>query len=52
MQPLYIGISAFTVAACEAAFYWPGMRPADCLSFYAAPFSSVKVDSTFYLKPS
>src|SRR6266849_4078044 len=52
MSSLYIGTSAFTAAGWEGAFYPPGMKPADYLSFYATRFNSVEVDSTFYRIPS
>jgi uncharacterized protein YecE (DUF72 family) len=42
-----VGTSAFTAAGWEGAFYPPGMKSADYLSFYAARFNSVEVDSTF-----
>jgi uncharacterized protein YecE (DUF72 family) len=52
MTSLYIGTSAFTAKGWEAAFYPPGMKPADYLSYYATKFDTVEVDSTFYRTPS
>jgi uncharacterized protein YecE (DUF72 family) len=52
MASLYIGTSAFTAAGWEGAFYPPGAKPADYLSYYATKFNSVEVDSTFYRTPS
>jgi len=47
-----VGTSAFTAAGWENAFYPPGMKPADYLSYYATKFDTVEVDSTFYRTPS
>jgi uncharacterized protein YecE (DUF72 family) len=52
MADLRIGTSAFTAAGWEGAFYPPGMKPADFLSYYATKFDTVEVDSTFYRTPS
>jgi uncharacterized protein YecE (DUF72 family) len=47
-----LGTSAFTAAGWEQAFYPPGMKAADYLSYYATKFNTVEVDSTFYRTPS
>jgi uncharacterized protein YecE (DUF72 family) len=47
-----VGTSAFTAAGWESAFYPPGMKPADYLTYYATKFDTVEVDSTFYRTPS
>jgi uncharacterized protein YecE (DUF72 family) len=52
MTEFRIGTSAFTAAGWEQAFYPPGMKAADYLSYYATKFNTVEVDSTFYRTPS
>jgi uncharacterized protein YecE (DUF72 family) len=52
MAEIRIGTSAFTAAGWESAFYPTGMKPADCLTYYATKFDTVEVDSTFYRAPS
>jgi uncharacterized protein YecE (DUF72 family) len=52
MAEIRIGTSAFTAAGWEGAFYPPGMKPADYLTYYATKFNAVEVDSTFYRSPS
>lgn len=52
MTNLHIGTSAFTASGWETAFYPPGMKPADYLTYYASRFDTVEVDSTFYATPS
>jgi uncharacterized protein YecE (DUF72 family) len=47
-----LGTSAFTAAGWEGAFYPPGMKPSEYLSYYATQFDTVEVDSTFYRAPS
>jgi uncharacterized protein YecE (DUF72 family) len=47
-----LGTSAFTAAGWESAFYPPGMKPSDYLSYYATRFDTVEVDSTFYRTPA
>ena len=47
-----LGTSAFTAAGWETAFYPPGMKPAEYLSYYATKFDTVEVDSTFYRTPA
>ena len=47
-----LGTSAFTAAGWESAFYPPGLRAAEYLSYYATRFDTVEVDSTFYRAPS
>jgi Protein of unknown function DUF72 len=49
---LHIGTSAFTAAGWEGSFHPAGMKPAECLSYYATKFDTVRVDSTFYRTPS
>jgi uncharacterized protein YecE (DUF72 family) len=48
MEPIRMGTSAFTAAGWEHAFYPPGKKPADYLSYYATKFDTVEIDSTFY----
>lgn len=52
MTNLHIGTSAFTASGWETAFYPPGMKPAEYLTYYASRFDTVEVDSTFYATPS
>jgi uncharacterized protein YecE (DUF72 family) len=52
MASIRIGTSAFTAAGWESAFYPPGMKPTDYLTYYATKFNTVEVDSTFYRTPS
>src|ERR1700677_1314630 len=52
MTEFRIGTSAFTATGWETAFYPAGMKAADYLSYYAAKFDTVEVDSTFYRTPS
>lgn len=47
-----LGTSAFTAAGWEEAFYPPGMKASDYLSYYATKFDTVEVDSTFYRTPT
>jgi uncharacterized protein YecE (DUF72 family) len=47
-----LGTSAFTAAGWESSFYPAGMKPAEYLSYYAAKFDTVEVDSTFYRTPA
>lgn len=47
-----LGTSAFTAAGWESAFYPPGMKPSEYLSYYATQFDTVEVDSTFYRTPA
>jgi Protein of unknown function DUF72 len=49
--PILLGTSSFTAAGWEGSFY-PRMRPADYLAFYAERFHMVEVDSTFYACPT
>jgi uncharacterized protein YecE (DUF72 family) len=49
---LLLGTSAFTANGWAAAFYPPGMKPHDFLSYYAKQFKTVEIDSTYYGTPS
>jgi uncharacterized protein YecE (DUF72 family) len=49
---ILLGTSAFTANGWEGSFYPPGMKSRDFLSYYAAQFATVEVDSTFYGCPS
>jgi uncharacterized protein YecE (DUF72 family) len=49
---ILLGTSSFRAAGWEGSFYPRGIRPVDCLSFYAEHFSTVEVDSTFYACPT
>ncbi len=49
---IYLGTSSFTAPGWESAFYPPGMKPREYLTYYAGHFDSVEVDSTFYRCPS
>jgi uncharacterized protein YecE (DUF72 family) len=46
-----LGTSAFTAAGWPWSFYPANLKPAEYLSFYAAQFDTVEVDSTFYRTP-
>ena len=49
---LLLGTSAFTANGWPGAFYPPGMKPRDFLSYYARQFNTVEIDSTYYATPS
>src|SRR5271163_4412817 len=49
---IFLGTCAFTASGWQGAFYPKGMRPADCLSYYAEHFDTVEIDSTFYACPN
>ncbi len=49
---LLLGTSAFTANGWPGAFYPPGMKPRDFLSYYARQFQTVEIDSTYYATPS
>jgi uncharacterized protein YecE (DUF72 family) len=49
---ILLGTSAFTANGWESSFYPPGMKSRDFLSYYAAQFATVEIDSTFYGTPS
>jgi uncharacterized protein YecE (DUF72 family) len=49
---LLLGTSAFTANGWSGAFYPPGMKPHDFLSYYATQFKTVEIDSTYYGTPS
>ena|SRR5215471_8371133 len=49
---LLLGTSAFTANGWAGAFYPPGMKPPDFLSYYAKQFKTVEIDSTYYGTPS
>ena len=49
---IFLGTCAFTASGWQGAFYPKGMRPADCLSYYAEHFDTVEIDSTFYGCPA
>jgi len=49
---ILLGTSSFTASGWEGSFYPKGMRSADYLTFYAAQFATVEIDSTFYGCPS
>lgn len=49
---LRIGTSSFTAAGWSGPFYPPELKPKEYLTYYAAKFSTVEVDSTFYATPS
>ena len=49
---LLLGTSAFTASGWAGAFYPPGMKPPDFLSYYAKQFKTVEIDSTYYGTPS
>ena len=49
---LLLGTSAFTANGRAGAFYPPGMKPHDFLSYYARQFKTVEIDSTYYGTPS
>ena len=47
-----LGTSAFTANGWSGAFYPPGTRPSDYLTYYATKFDTVEIDSTFYRTPA
>jgi len=49
---LLLGTSAFTANGWPGAFYPPGMKQGDFLSYYANQFITVEIDSTYYRTPS
>ncbi len=49
---LLLGTSAFTANGWAGAFYPPGMKPHDFLSYYAKQFITVEIDGTYYGTPS
>jgi uncharacterized protein YecE (DUF72 family) len=49
---LLLGTSAFTASGWAGAFYPPGTKPQDFLSYYATQFKTVEIDSTYYGTPS
>lgn len=49
---LLLGTSAFTANGWPGAFYPPGTKPPDFLSYYATQFKTVEIDSTYYGTPS
>jgi uncharacterized protein YecE (DUF72 family) len=49
---LLLGTSAFTAAGWSGAFYPPGIKRKDQLSYYATQFRTVEIDSTYYGTPS
>jgi uncharacterized protein YecE (DUF72 family) len=49
---LLLGTSAFTASGWEGSFYPVGMKPRDCLTYYATKFKTVEIDSTYYGTPS
>jgi uncharacterized protein YecE (DUF72 family) len=49
---LLLGTSAFTANGWTGAFYPPGMKPRDFLTYYATQFKTVEIDSTYYATPS
>jgi uncharacterized protein YecE (DUF72 family) len=49
---LLLGTSAFTANGWAGAFYRPGMKPHDFLSYSAKQFKTVEIDSTYYGTPS
>jgi uncharacterized protein YecE (DUF72 family) len=49
---LLLGTSSFTADGWQDSFYPPGMQPRNFLSYYAAQFKTVEIDSTYYGTPS
>ena len=45
---ILLGTSSLTAKGWHGSFYPKGLRPADCLSYYAQHFDTVEIDSTFY----
>jgi uncharacterized protein YecE (DUF72 family) len=52
MAEIRIGTSAFTAAGWPGTFYPDGLPEREYLTYYAAKFDTVEVDSTFYRIPS
>jgi uncharacterized protein YecE (DUF72 family) len=51
-SPILLGTSSFTATGWQGSFYPKGLRPVDCLSYYAQHFDTVEIDSTFYATPN
>jgi uncharacterized protein YecE (DUF72 family) len=49
---LLLGTSSFTADGWQGSFYPPGMQARNFLSYYAAQFKTVEIDSTYYGTPS
>jgi uncharacterized protein YecE (DUF72 family) len=49
---VHVGTSSFTAKGWEKAFYPPGIRNRDYLSYYATKFDTLEIDSTFYGIPA
>ena len=49
---ILLGTSSFTADGWAGSVYPRGMKSADYLSYYAAKFATVEIDSTFYGCPS
>jgi uncharacterized protein YecE (DUF72 family) len=49
---LRLGTCAFTAAGWRRAFYPPGLKSSEYLSYYSRHFSTVEIDSTFYGVPN
>jgi uncharacterized protein YecE (DUF72 family) len=52
LAEIRLGTSSFTAAEWGGSFYPKGTKSADRLTFYAEPFDTVEIDSTFYACPS
>lgn len=51
-ERLRIGICSFTEPGMVKSFYPQGLPPAERLSYYAARFDTLEIDSSFYALPS
>lgn len=49
---LHLGTSGFSYPAWRGSFYPAKLRPAEMLAFYAARFSAVEINATFYRMPA
>ena len=47
-----VGTSSFTATGWDKAFYPPGLRQPEWLSYYATKYDTVEIDSTFYGTPA
>jgi hypothetical protein len=45
---ILLGTSSFIASGWNGSFCPRGLKPSDCLGFYAERFHTVEVDSTFY----
>ncbi|MBI2822859.1 MAG: DUF72 domain-containing protein [Acidobacteria bacterium] len=49
---IWVGTSGYSYPEWKGSFYPPGLAAAEMLPFYAARFSTVEINNTFYRMPS